>query len=268
VVSVVIPVWDDYVKWLPSAIISAQQNLVTQIIVVDNASARPVSIDGADIIRLSKRVSVGEARNIGLDHVNNPYVYFLDADDQILDGAIDFLYQKLKDDPTALAASGRFRAYSKDQPPQDEWDFFPPKRAELLSRRSKLFAIANLFQMMWPSAGAALIKTAAIKQAGGFPAALGNYGEDWAPAAILASQGKIIVSSKPVRLYQVHPNSLLAQRENNQARIDMRKKTRQLLRRNPATKTKARLLAPLIWAWHRYYTYKTRRHQHNPDLLN
>jgi glycosyltransferase involved in cell wall biosynthesis len=89
-VSVVIPVWDDYARRLPSALASlGDQGMALTIIVVDNASTTPVpDAPQATTLRLERRVSVGAARNAGLAAVDTPFVCFLDADDELLPGAL------------------------------------------------------------------------------------------------------------------------------------------------------------------------------------
>ena len=90
-VTVVIPVWDPpYVNWLPHAVEAVRaQDPGVRIVVVDNASAVAVpTLEGTDVVRTSKRLSAGEARNAGMRHVDTEFVMFLDADDELLAGAL------------------------------------------------------------------------------------------------------------------------------------------------------------------------------------
>ena len=66
-ISVVIPVWDDYTRWLPTALRSlGDQGVALTVIVVDNASTRAVpEAPQATMLHLERRVSVGAARNAG-----------------------------------------------------------------------------------------------------------------------------------------------------------------------------------------------------------
>src|SRR5258708_32512860 len=92
-VTVVVPVWDEYVEFLADAVESVRRNAQdAPIVVVDNASSTPVPpLEGCDLVRSPRRLSVGAARNLGLDQVATEYVLFLDADDMLLDGTLDFL---------------------------------------------------------------------------------------------------------------------------------------------------------------------------------
>ncbi len=57
------------------------------IVVVDNASSTPVpELEGCEVVRAPRRLSVGAARNLGLEQVATEYVVFLDADDMLLEG--------------------------------------------------------------------------------------------------------------------------------------------------------------------------------------
>src|SRR3954452_14939804 len=101
-VTVVIPVWDDYVAYLDAAVGSVRQaEPDASIVVVDNASATPVTPPaGTSLVRANHRLSVGAARNLGLDQVATEYVTVLDADDQLLPGALPFLRSRLDADPS------------------------------------------------------------------------------------------------------------------------------------------------------------------------
>src|SRR3954447_5703194 len=100
-VTVVIPVWDDYVEFLADAVGSVRRNAPhAPIVVVDNASSTPVpELEGCEVVRWPRRLSEGAARNIGLERVATEYVVFLDADDMLLDGTIDFLHGRIAADP-------------------------------------------------------------------------------------------------------------------------------------------------------------------------
>src|SRR4051794_24110007 len=93
-VTVVIPVWDAYVDFLPDAVESVRRNArEAPIVVVDNASSRAVPpVEGGEVVRSSRRLTEGAARNLGLEHVETEFVLFLDADDMLLDGTLQFLH--------------------------------------------------------------------------------------------------------------------------------------------------------------------------------
>src|SRR5437588_12914639 len=93
-VSVVIPVWDEYAgDGLLEAIASVRrQQIPARLIVVDNASTTPLpTLGSVEVVRLEQRVSTGAARNAAVGLLETPYVVFLDADDQLIDGSLGSL---------------------------------------------------------------------------------------------------------------------------------------------------------------------------------
>jgi glycosyltransferase involved in cell wall biosynthesis len=88
--TVVIPVWDDYVRYLEECVASVGDD--APVVVVDNASAARVpELPGTTVVRAPQRLTVGAARNLGLDAVETEHVLVLDADDRLLPGTIPFL---------------------------------------------------------------------------------------------------------------------------------------------------------------------------------
>src|SRR5436309_1197676 len=104
--TVVIPVWDDYVESLRSAALPSlrDQARSKRILVVDNASSTELTeLNGAEIVRAPARISLGAARNLGLEHVTTPYVVFWDADDTMLAGTLRLLEDAMVCDPRLVA---------------------------------------------------------------------------------------------------------------------------------------------------------------------
>ena len=58
------------------------------------------------MIRLPRRRTVGAARNAGLARVRTPFVLVADADDLVLDGALEHLAGPLRSDPGLVAVVG------------------------------------------------------------------------------------------------------------------------------------------------------------------
>src|SRR5436309_3350998 len=106
-VTVVIPVWDDYVMFLAEAVESVRRNAPqAPIVVVDNASSTAVpALEGYEIVRSSRRLSAGAARNLGLEHVTTEFVVFLDADDMLLEGTLEFLHERIAGDARLVVCS-------------------------------------------------------------------------------------------------------------------------------------------------------------------
>src|SRR5215211_6406812 len=67
--TVLMPVWDEYVPWLPQAVASVQaQDVATRLVVVDNASdVRLPGLPGACVVASPRRLTLGAARNLGLE---------------------------------------------------------------------------------------------------------------------------------------------------------------------------------------------------------
>src|SRR4051812_28627801 len=96
-VTVVIPVWDGYVRYFSEAVESVRRNAPdVPVVVVDNASTSDVpELEGCELVRSGQRLTVGAARNLGLEQVVTEYVVFLDADDLLLDGALEFMASRI-----------------------------------------------------------------------------------------------------------------------------------------------------------------------------
>jgi glycosyltransferase involved in cell wall biosynthesis len=194
-VAVVIPVWDSYVPFLGEAIASVrEQDAGAELIVVDNASADPVpAIAGARVVRSALRLTIGAARNLGLEAVTAPLVVFLDADDLMLPGSLAALTSGLRDGDVAFAMAilegdtgRRHRA--------------PRRVAYLLARFPWLFALVNSIWSLLPTQGATIMRTADVRGTGGYGDR--SQGEDWALGAALAWRGRIRLAAEPALLYR------------------------------------------------------------------
>ena len=114
--TILIPVWGSYGgKTLVEAVESLRaQDVPARIVVVDNASDDPLpDLPGVDVVRAPARLTVGAARNLGLDQVRTPYVLFWDADDLMLPGTLAFLQDRLRTDPALVATAA---AIMEDDP--------------------------------------------------------------------------------------------------------------------------------------------------------
>lgn len=89
-VTVVIPVAESHRLLLPRSIYSlVRQTYLPEILVV-NDSEQPIDIPyNATIIDTGGNKGSAYARNLGLDHVKTPFTSFLDADDFLLDTALE-----------------------------------------------------------------------------------------------------------------------------------------------------------------------------------
>lgn len=197
IVSVVIPVWDSYVRWLPEAVASVREQATgCDVVVVDNASAVPVpTLPGTTVVRSARRLSTGAARNLGLAAVRTPLVVFLDADDLMLPGSLDALAAGIEAQPDAAAFAmaivdgdtGRRHRSSR-------------RLARVLSHAPAAFALANSVWSLLPTQGATIMRAADVRAAGGY--ADRTHGEDWALAVSLAWRGRIRFARRPALVYR------------------------------------------------------------------
>src|SRR5262245_12089420 len=201
-VTTVIPVWDDYVEYLAEAVESVRRNAPqAPIVVVDNASAIPVpALEGCEVIRSSRRLSEGAARNLGLARVATPSVIFLDADDMLLDGAIDSMHRRLIAEPRMAVSACSILDGATGVRHRSPRPF-----ASRLTRWHRAFALANSVWSLLPISGSAILRTDQVRDAGGF--ADSDLGEDWDLAASLAWHGRVEISERLGRYYRASAQS-------------------------------------------------------------
>jgi glycosyltransferase involved in cell wall biosynthesis len=200
-VTVIIPVWGRYTGVVGAAVGSARAGSVAvRVVVVDNANAPALTeLDGAEIVRSEVRLSRGASRNVGLAEVQTEYVVFLDADDVLLPGGLDHLVAGLDRHPSAGAFVGRIVEGS------GAVHRLPRSLCPLLARVPRLLAWTNAIWPVMSIQGCAVMRTAAVRAAGGYPDA--SSGEDWALATALAFGGPVAFTAKPVLRYWLHGDS-------------------------------------------------------------
>jgi glycosyltransferase involved in cell wall biosynthesis len=233
-ISVVIPVWDDYVARLPYALASlGRQRVPLAIVVIDNASAIAVpESPGALTLRMPSRVSVGAARNAGLATLRTPLVCFLDADDELLPGALARLQARLSARPWCVASVAASVAWLEHTGETVTWRW-PRPLAYRLCRYPRLFAMAASLRNQYPTTGAALLRTEAMRELGGF--ADTDHEEDWFPAAALALRGRVDLDHCPGRRYRVSDRSLYGAGVELAIMNAHRRELRRTLRLHPGT---------------------------------
>jgi glycosyltransferase involved in cell wall biosynthesis len=206
-ITVVIPVWDAYVDRLPFALASVdRQRVPVAVVVVDNASAITVpEAPGAVTLRLPLRRSAGAARNAGLATVGTPLVCFLDADDELLPGTLERLRARLAAHQSSVASVAASVAWLEGSGETVAWRW-PRPLAYRLCRHPRLFAAAASLRNQYPTTGAALLRTEAMREIRGFADA--DHEEDWLPGAALAARGRVDLDRRPGRRYRVSDRSL------------------------------------------------------------
>ena len=202
--TVVIPVWDRYVgPRLLEAIASIRaQNRSVRLLVVDNASTVPLpDLPDAELHRLSRRLTLGAARNAGVEQARTPYVMLWDADDLMEPGTLEFLEEQLAGAPEVVA----FGAAIIEEPGGARHRWPRPWVTRLLPR-SRAFALVDSVWSMFPTTGATLMRTDEVRASGGYADA--DSGDDWCLGAALAWRGRFGWSERPGRRYLQHQGSI------------------------------------------------------------
>jgi glycosyltransferase involved in cell wall biosynthesis len=241
-VTVVVPAWGSYAGApLQQAIASIHsQDVAAPIVVVDNASEEPLPrLDGVVYLRAAERLTVGAARNLGLERVNTPYVLFWDADDLMLPGTLRFLRGQIASDPRLVAVAA---AILEDEPrARHRW---PPGAIAPLARHPTLFAFCHAVWSLFPATGATIMRTSAVRDCGGFADA--DSGEDWVLGASLAFRGRVELHERPGRIYRRLGDSLWERRRSPRHLLGHAAAVRGRLRRDPGVPGLARRVVPLL----------------------
>lgn len=239
--TVVVPAWGAYAgRPLAEALESVRsQDTPVRILVVDNASEPPVPhAPGAELVRSPSRLTVGAARNLGLHHVQTPYVIFWDADDLMLPGTVRRLRDAIGGDPGLVAVAAGI--LEGEPPVRHRW---PRRWARPLARRPGVFALAHAVWSLFPATGSTIMRTTSVRDAGGYADADG--GEDWVLGVSLAFRGRLALDPAPGRLYRRHASSLWEQRHSMRHLMRHAAAVRARIRRDPAAR-RGRQLLPAV----------------------
>jgi glycosyltransferase involved in cell wall biosynthesis len=241
--TVVIPVWDEYVRFLPAAVESARRDgSDVRVVVVDNASTSELpTLPSASVVRSSHRLSVGAARSLGLEHVETDAVLFLDADDELLPGALAFMRERLATDPSLSVSSTAVLDAATG-----ERHRFPRRFVRPLTRRARLFALADCVWSLFPIQGCALLRTAQVRDCGGYPDA--EWGDDWVLALSLAFRGRVELDERLGRLYRSTPASISARSRTTSDFLAEIRHVRERIRSDRGIPRWTRALLPMIAA--------------------
>jgi glycosyltransferase involved in cell wall biosynthesis len=241
-VTVVIPVWGErYAATLPRAVASVRaQGPPAPIVVVDNASdAALPPLGDAVVVRSETRLSAGAARNLGIAAVATELVVLLDADDELLPGALAALVEGLEGDPGASAYSmalieGETGARHRS----------PRRFAARLARAPRAFALLASLWSLYPIQGAAAMRTAWVRDSGGYGDCDG--GEDWVLAVSQAFRGRVRLDPRPGLVYHLGEGSLWQRSRGTASLMRASAQVRARMRSDPAVPRWARLALPLV----------------------
>ena len=240
-VTVVIPVWDDYVRYLPDAVASVREQAPeASIVIVDNASRMSIpEFPGSAVVRARQRLTVGGARNLGLEHVETDLVLVLDADDRLLPGTLDLLTRRMgADEGLAICATTILEAETgrRHRTPR-------PFVARLV-RWPRLFAFVDAIWSLLPIQGCAVFRTQHAREAGGYADA--SWADDWVLAVSLAFRGRVEVHERHGRYYRATPSSVSSARRSHRDLQAAARLVRDRIRSDRAVPRWARLLLPLV----------------------
>jgi glycosyltransferase involved in cell wall biosynthesis len=210
-----------------------------QIVVVDNASSVAVpQLEGTTIVGTAARLSAGEARNRGLENVETEFVMFLDADDELLPGALDTVRREISSDPRLAAF-----AMSLLEPDTGRRHRFPYRFAFALTRFPRAFALTTAVWSLYSTQGCAIFRTAWVRESGGYADLTGP--EDWILGVSQAFRGRVRLDPRPGLVYRLHHESL-AHAQSGRYLMLAARRVRERLRNDPAIPGWARAAVPLI----------------------
>jgi glycosyltransferase involved in cell wall biosynthesis len=198
---------------------SLADSAVVECLVVDDAStdgtaqvARHLSEDDprVQVLERSQRGGPARARNDGLARAGGSRVCFLDADDELLDGALRALDDAFVDSPGAVVAMGRFVAVDPDLEAADVGRWGTDQLRPVVRRHGRLIesphgvtAEALVTRLVSPPPGAWLVDVTSARAVGGFnPTA--RRSEDLELLVRLAACGEIVCVEREVLRYTRH----------------------------------------------------------------
>jgi len=121
-VAVLVPCHDDR-RLVVDAVQSVQEQEPVELVVVDDASTDPQTLDalaelereGTRVVRLTENVGAPAARTVALRETKAPYVFPLDADDELLSGSLAAMADRLDADPGAAACFGDYAEFGMQE---------------------------------------------------------------------------------------------------------------------------------------------------------
>jgi glycosyltransferase involved in cell wall biosynthesis len=239
--TVVLPVWDDYVgDGLTDALTSLRsQGIPARIVVVDNASSVKLpAMPGVTVVTARSRLTLGEARNFGLERVQTPYVVFWDADDVMLPGTLEFLEERIGAAPELAAFAC---AIVEESGERHRW---PRPWVGSLVRMPRLLPVLDSVWSIYPATGAVMIRTELARAAGGFADA--DSGEDWCLGVSLAFRGRLGWDERPGRVYRRQDGSVWARHMTARHQLRHARVVRERIHDDTGVPSWVRAALPLI----------------------
>jgi glycosyltransferase involved in cell wall biosynthesis len=240
--TVVIPVWGEYLRWLPRAVSSLREQEVPLrlVIVLNDPAASVPDLADAEVIRTDTQLTLGAARNLGLASVTTPYVVFWDADDVAMPGALGFLEQAMAGDRRLVAFAMAIEEAESRR--RHRW---PRRRISWMVRHPHLLALVHTIWSQFPTTGATMMRAEAARAGGGFSDE--DSGDDWCLGVSLAFRGRVGWSERPGRLYHRHSNSIWSSYFTIRHQRRHAQVVRHRVWRDPAVPWWVKALIPVTW---------------------
>lgn len=186
-VAVVVPCFDDG-DVLPETLASVQEDEPIELVVVDDHSADPATLqtldrlraEGVRVVRHDVNKGLSEARMTGVRETSAPYIFPLDSDDLAVSGRLAEMADLLDVAPDAAVCFGDFEEFGTKNfvRPAPKW--LDPFR----------LAYTNEYPV------SALFRREALLEVGGWPTMRYGY-EDWSLWLALAERGLPSVYAGP-----------------------------------------------------------------------
>jgi Glycosyl transferase family 2 len=242
-VTVVVPVWDQYAgPELAEAISSVQeQDCGCRLIVVDNESSTQINVpEDVQLTASGRRLTLGAARNLGIEQVETEFVIVWDADDVMLPGTLSFLLERMRSDDGLAAFACRILDGETGR--RHRWP--RPWIARLVAHR-RLFATLHCVWSLYPTTGSTIMRTSLVRACGGFTDA--DSGDDWALGVSLMFRGRVGWDERAGRLYRKTEGSIWTQHSSVSHLSRHARAIRQRIRADAGIPRWAELLLPAIW---------------------
>lgn len=247
-VAVIIPCYNDG-TFITGALASLQEDEPLEVVIVDDASTDPVTIeilgqveaDGTRVVRHAHNAHLSAARMTGVGVTTAPYVYPLDADDQAVPGALTALADRLDAVPAAAVAAGDYEEFGTQSLVRAVPATLDPFRV----------AYCNEYPVT------ALFRRTALEQTGGWRVGLRGY-EDWDLWMSFAQAGlrmEHLGAGTPIYRRRLHGERMLtaARREHTSLYRDLRRSHPALFaalrdhRRASPMPLRRKLLYPIVY---------------------
>jgi glycosyltransferase involved in cell wall biosynthesis len=252
-VAVLIPCYGDG-ELLREAVASIDEDEPVEVVVVDDGSTdRPtldvlaqLAADGVRVIRKERNEGVPAARMTALAETGAPYVFPLDADDQLVPGTLGRMADLLDANPDAAACFGDYLEFGT-----------PPESLRAIPHELDPFRIAYANEF-----GAPLLRRSAVVEAGGWlpdgeDSKTFGY-EDWHLWMSLAERGQRGVhvgTGVPTYRRRLQQGRRMASDRSRHRRVyaDLRRLHPELFRRLPEHRRRSslspvrKLLYPVVY---------------------